>query len=170
VIIKHSGVDAGTRAVSSHRRTCGSSGGGRPAQAGAPDAAAQARAWQLNAAAWAGRLARAFPLYADLWQPLALAAHELGAGLDLLANAAGACARAGSGAYSGADAVVAQLMAFPPPPVSAAPGAQPALSGIVMGRATGSQSGAQPACAISIRASLVRLCSASGRPAQNVAM
>jgi len=123
MIIKHSGVDAGTRAVSSHRRTGGSSGGGRPAQAGAPDAAAQARAWQLNAAAWAGRLARAFPLYADLWQPLALATHELSAGLDLLADAAEARARAGGGACSGAGAVVAQLMAFPPPPVPAGAGA-----------------------------------------------
>ena len=81
-------------------------------QAGKPSAAAEARAWQQNAAAWAERLRAAFPLYADLLQPLALAALEVSAGLALLADAAEA--RAGGREGAGTGEVVAELMAFPP--------------------------------------------------------
>lgn len=84
-------------------------------QAGSRAAVAEARAWQHNAAAWSERLAAAFPLYADLMQPLALAVLEASAGLGLLADAAEGLA-SGSGAGEGgaaAAAVVAQLLAFP---------------------------------------------------------
>ena len=85
-------------------------------QAGSRAAVAEARAWQHNAAAWSERLAAAFPLYADLTQPLALAALEASAGLGLLADAAEGLA-SGSGAREGGiaiEAVVARLLAFPP--------------------------------------------------------
>ena len=85
-------------------------------KAGSRAAIAEARAWQHNAAAWSERLAAAFPLYADLTQPLALAVLEASAGLGLLADAAEGLA-SGSGAREGGAAmevVVAQLLAFPP--------------------------------------------------------
>lgn len=94
-------------------------------QAGKPSAAAEARAWQQNAAAWAERLRTAFPLYADLLQPLALAALEVSAGLALLADAAEA--RAGGGEGAGTGVVVAELMAFPPLLAPALKGAESKL-------------------------------------------
>ena len=87
-----------------------------PTQAGSRAAVAEARAWQHNAAAWSERLRAAFPLYADLVQPLALAVLEVSAGLGLLADAAEGSGPGFVGREGGAtaEAVVAQLMAFPP--------------------------------------------------------
>lgn len=44
----------------------------------------QAESWVASASAWATRLLAAFPLYKDLLQPVALAVHEMCAGLALL--------------------------------------------------------------------------------------
>lgn len=67
--------------------------------------------WQQNADAWARRLLPAFPLYADLLQPVALAVYELRAGFSILAQANTALQSVEPTKELGA--VLAQLMAFP---------------------------------------------------------
>lgn len=67
--------------------------------------------WQQNADAWASRLLPAFPLYADLLQPAALAVYEMRAGFSMLAHAHTALQTVGTSLKLGA--VLAQLMAFP---------------------------------------------------------
>ena len=56
-------------------------------QSGDASAFQQADSWVASASAWAARLLAAFPLYRDLLQPVALAVHEMRAGLSMLARA-----------------------------------------------------------------------------------
>ena len=56
-------------------------------QSGDASAFQQAKSWVASASAWAARLLAAFPLYRDLLQPVALAVHEMRAGLAMLASA-----------------------------------------------------------------------------------
>ncbi len=67
--------------------------------------------WQQNADAWACRLLPAFPLYADLLQPVALAVYEMRGGLSMLAQANSVLQSVEPTKELGA--VLAQLMAFP---------------------------------------------------------
>ena len=67
--------------------------------------------WQQNADAWASRLLPAFPLYADLLQPDALAVYEMRAGFSMLTHVHTALQQVGPSLELGA--VLAQLMAFP---------------------------------------------------------
>ena len=55
-------------------------------QSGDACALQQADSWVASASAWAARLLAAFPLYRDLLQPVALAVHDMRAGLALLAS------------------------------------------------------------------------------------
>jgi hypothetical protein len=71
----------------------------------------QAGVWQQNADAWSIRLLPAFPLYADLLQPVALAVYEMRAGFSMLAHAQTALQTVGTSLEMGA--ILAQLMAFP---------------------------------------------------------
>lgn len=64
-----------------------------------------------NAEAWASRLLSAFPMYIDLLQPVALAVHEMRAGLAALRSASAAAAAADSAQQL--NGVLAQLMSFP---------------------------------------------------------
>ncbi|KAL4440107.1 hypothetical protein ABPG75_003108 [Micractinium tetrahymenae] len=79
-----------------------------------PDKAAagatQAAVWQQNAAAWAERLGRQYPLYRDIVQPVQLAVQELRYGLALLAGRAALAADQQSTRLA---PVLARLMAFP---------------------------------------------------------
>ena len=56
-------------------------------QSGNASAFQQADSWVASASAWAVRLLAAFPLYRDLLQPVALAVHEMRAGLATLVRA-----------------------------------------------------------------------------------
>lgn len=72
--------------------------------------ATQAAVWQQNAAAWAERLGRQYPLYRDVAQPIQLAVQELRYGLALMA---GSTALAEAAPASQLAPVLARLMAFP---------------------------------------------------------
>lgn len=56
-------------------------------QSGDRSAFQQADSWVASASIWAARLLAAFPLYRDLLQPVALAVHEMRAGLAMLVSA-----------------------------------------------------------------------------------
>lgn len=64
-----------------------------------------------SASAWAARLLTTFPLYRDLLQPVALAVHEMRAGLAMLVAARKGLQRAIQDVQLGA--IVAQIGAFP---------------------------------------------------------
>ncbi|EIE25917.1 hypothetical protein COCSUDRAFT_12734, partial [Coccomyxa subellipsoidea C-169] len=80
-------------------------------EAGQQGAADQAGVWQQNADAWASRLLPAFPLYADLLQPVALAVYEMRAGFSMLAHAHTALQTVGTSLELGAfEAVLTALL------------------------------------------------------------
>jgi midasin len=78
--------------------------------------------WQQNAAAWAERLGRQYPLYRDVVQPVQLAVQELRYGLALMQGAAAAAADSPGARLA---PVLARLMAFPRAAAAAAPGLPP---------------------------------------------
>ena len=79
-------------------------------QSGDGGAFQQADSWVASASAWAARLLAAFPLYRDLLQPVALAVHEMRAGLAMLVCAQKGLNSAGQDEHMGL--VIAQLGAL----------------------------------------------------------